>query len=122
MDARRFRHEYKYIYYFLKELGILEEWKEYLKSQERNRPNINDPKLYSHIDRVFGKCDFTLYLSENYGIHFKFGENISSWFRAFLYVYSNVEIYGTTTPILVKIMREHKERKNFKEILIKKGR
>ncbi len=122
MDARRFRHEYKYIYYFLKELGILEEWKEYLKLQERNRPNINDPKLYSHIDRVFGKCDFTHYLLENYGIHFKFGENISTWFRAFLYVYSNVRIYHPTIQVLVEIMREYKKRKNFKEILIKKER
>ena len=51
MDAKRFREEYKYITYFLKEIGLFLHWKEYLEEETRRGKNdVYSPSRYRRID------------------------------------------------------------------------
>lgn len=127
MDAKRFREEYKYVTYFLRELGLLGYWKEYLKflekrsrlSKEPTSLSGHNPSIYTSIDKVFGSVNFTAYLEQK-GIRFKYRAAIVTWFRAFLLTHTQVEICDDSVhPDYIADMRKYKKMGNFKEIVRK---
>lgn len=128
MDAKRFREEYKYVTYFLKELGLLGYWKEYLKTLEKGSQfkestslSGHNPSVYTSIDRVFGSVNFTDYLNRK-GVRFKYQAPIVRWFRAFLLTHTQVAICDeclVPSSDYIADMRKYKEIGNFKEIVRK---
>ena len=119
MDAKRFREEYKYITYFLKEIGLFLHWKEYLEEETRRGKNdVYSPSRYRRIDDVFGTSAFTLFLRRRKIT--LISASVSLWFRAFLEVYApHIKRSGDSLGGMTRKMIELKEKGNLKEIVIR---
>ena len=79
MNEETFDRNRKMALRFLKEIGLLNAWKEYTNGSEY-RKNTWHKKV--HIDSIFGDANFTGFLSNRYGIRLK--APISNMFRYYL--------------------------------------
>ena len=68
---------------FLKELGLLNAWKKYIK----NHKNSKEWYKKAHIDSIFGDTCFTSFLMKKYGV--KIRTTVSELFRYWI-VYNDV--------------------------------
>lgn len=116
MDAKEFKLQYRFVTYFLKELGLWHKWNDYLKKHKKEY----NPEAFPTIDCVFGFRNFTSYL-KIHNIRLKYGATISEWFRAFLVVYVG-KTKGMAYPPdkhIITAMQHYYKIKNFKEIIEK---
>ena len=123
MDAERFKNEYKHVVLFLKEMGLLKEWKEYCEERGRQYKKdwwytLNAGPFYT-IDQVFSMATFSEWLRFKKGIRLSGNMFITEWFRSFMNIHApSVRVYDASCCTIDK-MKELYEKKNLKELVIR---